>query len=86
MYRDKINKLHTCQPIQTGSFNSLEVDPVSDVKVTAEDTTTRDYQTTIADEMTTITKVTSPAPYYVSELLPVRNDQTKSREYSHQGK
>ena len=63
-------------------FCSFVVDPVTDTEVTTADTTTGDYQTTIADELTT---ATSPMPYYISELQPVKNSETKSREYSHQG-
>ena len=54
------------------------------VDATTEDTTKGDYQTTIVDDVT-ITRVTGPEPKYAQALPRVPINETKSREYSHQG-
>ena len=75
------------QPIKRNSVDclfSVTDDPLSHAQVTAADTSTGDYQTTIMDE-TTITGVTDPERKYKIELPSVLKNEAKSREYSHQG-
>ena len=55
-------------------------------EVTAVDTSTGDYQTTIVDETTTtITVVNDSQPVFTSETPHDLNSEVKTREYSNQG-
>ena len=58
---------------------------VSYIEVTAADTRTGDYQTTVTDMTTTVIGVTDPDPKHALELPGASKNEAKSREYSHQG-